>query len=348
MPVKGEHHDNFLTAQAAARGVLDREAQLCLFDRLDWFETLHRIALRDKPPLLIRAFEDESELWLPLMLESRRHAGALANWYNFSWRPVFRGCRDEVSKLALLRTAAQTLLGKATRVTLAPMPDEDHSTSMVVAAFEQCGWVVFREQCDCNHILSVNGRSFDQYWEARPSRLKNTVKRKGKAGIVSIRIEKDYTAESWSDYERIYARSWKPEEGSPEFLRQIAEREALAGSLRLGIAYIDGQPVAAQYWTVENGAALIHKLAHDERHMQASPGTLLSAALFQYVMDVDRVDIIDFGTGNDGYKAEWMEEVRPRFRLDMFWPNHPSNWPHIAIRKLRQWRQKNQEENPHV
>jgi hypothetical protein len=343
LPVKGEYHDNFLTAQAAARGVLDRDAQPCLFDRLDWFDNLHRMALRDKQPLLIRAFEDSQELWLPLMMATRGHAVALANWYNFSWRPVFGGCSDEVSKLALLRTAAVTVRTKANRLTLAPMPDEDRSASMFVAAFEQTGWVAFRTECDTNHILHVNGRSFDQYWEGRPSRLKNTVKRKGKAGVVSIRIEREYNAESWADYECIYARSWKPEEGNPDFLRQLAAREALAGALRLGLAYIDGQPVAAQFWTVENGAALIHKLAHDERHIQASPGTLLSAALFQYVIDVDRVDIIDFGTGNDGYKAEWMEIVRPRYRLELFWPNHPGNWPYIVKRKAKLWLANNRE-----
>ncbi len=340
LPVKGEYHDNFLTAQAAARGVLDREAQPCLFDRLDWFETLHRHALRDKQPLLLRAYEDDQELWLPLMFASRGHAMALANWYNFSWRPVFRGCRDEIEKLTLLRTAAKTAQQHVNRITVAPMPDEDHSARLMEAAFSQSGWVVFREPCDSNHILKVNGCSFDSYWETRPSRLKNTVKRKAKAGVVTVRIEREFSAESWRDYEKIYARSWKPEEGNPDFLRQIAEQESVAGTLRLGLAYIDGQPAAAQYWTVENGTALIHKLAHDERHMQASPGTLLSAALFQYVIDVDRVDCIDFGTGNDGYKVEWMESVRSRYRLEMFWPNHPANWLHIAIRKARQWRGK--------
>ena len=113
------------------------------------------------------------------------------------------------------------------------------------------------------------------------------------------------------------------------------EKETIADVLSKGF---DGKPVAAQFWTVENGVALIHKLAHDERHMQASPGTLLSAALFQHVIDVDHVDRIDFGTGNDAYKAEWMEAVRPRYRLELFWPNHPANWPHIAIRHLRAYR----------
>jgi Acetyltransferase (GNAT) domain len=336
--VKGEYHHNFLTAQAASVGALDRERQASLFDRLEWLETLHRMCLRDREPLLVSAAANGTSLWLPLMKAGGGHYVALANWYNFHWRPIFGGSYDEVARLALLREAASKLHEQARRLTLAPLPDEDHSATLLARAFEQAGWSVFREKCDENHILDVKGRSFDAYWQDRPSRLKNTVKRKGKAGVVTIRIERDFQAESWADYERVYARSWKPHEGSPDFLRQLAERESVAGALRLGLAYIDGQPVAAQFWTVENGHALIHKLAHDERHLAASPGTLLSAALFQHVIDIDHVDLIDFGTGNDAYKAEWMEAVRPRYRLEMFWPNHPANWPHIAMRMFRAYR----------
>ena len=341
MPVKCEYHDNFLTAQAAAAGALDREAQPCLFDRLDWLESLHRMALRARTPALLQAKGGDAQGWLPLMQADSGHWIALANWYNFTWAPIFAGADSEVEKLALLRALARLASRHARRLTLAPLPDEDGSASMVQAAFEASGWTVFREVCDQNHILKVNGRSFDAYWDGRPSRLKNTVKRKGKTGVVTIRIDREFSPENWRDYERVYARSWKPEEGSPEFLRQIAERESVAGALRLGLAYIDGAPVAAQYWTVENGSALIHKLAHDERLMQASPGTLLSAALFQHVIDVDRVSLIDFGTGNDAYKAEWMEDVRDRYRLELFWPNHPASWPHIAIRKWRAYRARN-------
>ena len=72
---------------------------------------------------------------------------------------------------------------------------------------------------------------------------------------------------AWADYEAVYAASWKPEEGSPAFLRALAEQEGAAGTLRLGIARRGGRPVAAQLWTVESGVATIHKLAYveDER-----------------------------------------------------------------------------------
>lgn len=338
LPVNGEYHDNFLTAQVAARGTLDRERQPCLFDRLEWLDQLHRMVLRDKAPLLLRARESKADAWMPLMQLGGGQYGALANWYNFTWRPIFGGHYDEVTKLSLLRRLAATARDRTRRLTLAPVPDEDGSASQIAAAFEASGWVVEMTECDENHYLRLAGRSFDQYWEGRPGQLKNTVKRKGRKGLVSTRIETVFSDASWADYERVYAKSWKPNEGSPEFLKQLARQESEAGAMRLGLAYIDGQPVAAQFWTVENGVALIHKLAHDERYLDASPGTLLSAALFQYAIDIDKVGEIDFGTGSDGYKRDWMEQVRPRYRIDLFWPNHIANWPLIARAHLRQMR----------
>jgi hypothetical protein len=335
LPLKGEYHDNFLTAQASARGNLDREKQKSLFDRLDWLDALHRIALRNRQPMLLRAHDDDADLWLPLMETGGGEYQALANWYNFTWRPIFGGAYDEVTRLALLRQVALRSQERARRLIVSPVPDEDGSASLLATAFEQAGWHVRMEQSDENHYLSVAGRSFDEYWQGRSSQLRNTVKRKGKKGVVSIRIESQFTEDGWRDYERVYAHSWKPHEGSPEFLRQLARQEGAAGCLRLGLAYIGGQPVAAQFWTTENGNALIHKLAYDERHNSASPGTLLTVAMFQYAIDNDRVLEIDYGTGSDSYKSEWMESVRPRYRLEMLWPNHPLNWPRILRNMIR-------------
>jgi len=53
------------------------------------------------------------------------------------------------------------------------------------------------------------------------------------------------------------------------------------------------------------------------------------------VIDTDRVALVDFGTGNDPYKATWMEELRPRFRLDCHRPGNPKSWPHLAKAALR-------------
>lgn len=139
----------------------------------------------------------------------------------------------------------------------------------------------------------------------------------------------------WQAYEDIYAASWKPEEGSPAFLRGFAEAESAAGRLRLGIARIDGTAVAAQFWTVEAGSAFIHKLAHREDAKVQSPGTALSAAMFEEVIDGDGVSLVDFGTGDDAYKRDWMEDIRPRYQIEALNPRSARSWPYLAKAALR-------------
>jgi CelD/BcsL family acetyltransferase involved in cellulose biosynthesis len=81
---------------------------------------------------------------------------------------------------------------------------------------------------------------------------------------------------------------------------------------------------------VENGTAYIHKLAHLESAKPLSAGTTLTAALFEHVIDRDRVEWVDFGTGDDPYKRDWMEQVRPRYRLTCWRLAEPRNWAAIG------------------
>ncbi|MBD3728558.1 MAG: GNAT family N-acetyltransferase [Sphingomonadales bacterium] len=251
----------------------------------------------------------------------------LRNWYSFTWRQVApEGPRGD----ALLAALARDLKAQAHRVTLWPVPDEDGSATRLETAFRGAGWNVTRTQSDHNHVLPVRGRSFAEYWESRPGQLRTTLKRKAKK--VEVELLTRFDASAWGEYEEIYAQSWKEAEGDPALLRRFAEEEGAAGRIRLAIARHEGRAVAAQFWTVEAGCAFIHKLAHLEEMKPLSAGTTLSAALFEHVIDVDKVDLVDFGTGNDRYKADWMEQVRPRFRLDCLDPRQPAAWPPLAKR----------------
>lgn len=329
--VKGEYHDNFADASAAA--AFAREAQPRLFDRAHYLAPLHAAAFADKPLRLLHVADGASTLWLPMVEEAAGQFRALSNWYSFRWSPIFLNTPAGPQQSALARLAADTLKARAHAVTLSPLAQED--AALLQAGFAAAGWRARVEQCDENHILRLDGRSFDDYWAARPGKLRSTVKRKGKSGSVEIRILTHYDEEAWADYQTVYTRSWKPEEGSPDFLAGLARAEAAGGSLRLGLAYIDGVCVAAQFWTCEHGEALIHKLAYDERHAKASAGTLLTHALFRHVIDTDKVDLVDYGTGSDAYKRDWMEEMRPRFRLTAIRPLHPANWPGMIRARFR-------------
>ena len=292
------------------------------FDRADWFALL---AERRSSTLVVLASDGEQTIALPLVRANGR-IEPLHNWYSFTWRPVGSG------NLTLLTSAARDLRSRAHRVTLWPVPDEDGWATRLAEAFRKAGWSVRSEPCDHNHVLEIDGRNFAEYWAERPGQMRTTLKRKGKK--VEVEILKRFDAMAWDAYEAIYNESWKPEEGAPDLLRRFAEAEGAAGRIRLGLARAEGVPVAAQFWTVENGIAYIHKLAHRESAKPLSAGATLTAALFEHVIDRDKVALIDFGTGNDPYKADWMELDRPRYRIDCLDPAQPRAWPALAKRAL--------------
>lgn len=324
-----EYHADLKEVQSDARlaALLSPGMQHAPFDRLAWWQGLAEHC--GLVPLLVVARDGDDAAVLPLQ-RVNGHLSGLANWYSFRLRPVSSPGSDAAG---LLTALARDLGRHAARVTLSGLPQEDGSADLTEAAFRKAGWIALREACDSNHVLHVEGRSYDDYLAGRPGPLRTTLKRK--TGKVDVRILSGFDADAWSDYEDIYGESWKPSEGSPDFLRGFAQAEGAAGRLRLGLAYAEGRAIAAQMWTVEGGVAFIHKLAHREEAKPLSPGTVLSAALFRHVIDEDKVDLVDFGTGNDGYKRDWMEDVRPRYRLDMLRPGAPQNWPFLARRALK-------------
>ena len=42
--------------------------------------------------------------------------------------------------------------------------------------------------------------------------------------------------------------------------------------------------------------------------------------MFRRAIDTDRVTVIDYGTGDDSYKADWMAERRQLWRLSAYDP----------------------------
>ena len=291
------------------------------FDRTEWYTLL---AEAGQVPLVARAEEGDSTVQMALTRANGR-IEPLRNWYSFTWRPLGADQR-------LLQQLAGALRSQSHRVTLWPVPDEDGSATRLERAFEAAGWRVRREACDHNHVLPVDGRSFAEYWASRPGQMRTTLKRKAKK--VEITLFDRFDPGAWEEYEAIYRESWKPEEGDPALLRCFAEQEGAAGRIRLGIASAGGIAVAAQFWTVENGIAYIHKLAHREDAKPLSAGTTLSAALFERVIDHDRVALVDFGTGDDPYKRDWMELDRPRYRIDCLDPRQPRAWPSLVKHAL--------------
>jgi len=296
-------------AQDAA-GALDRAAQPSLFSRLDWFRLLATHCPPRGKPLVVRARHGARRAWLFLAVVGR-NATAYTAWYSLRFDAIGDRAGGVMTSLAF----AVRNRGIA-RVELAPV----ETPAPLRKAFKRAGWLVFTRAKTGNWRIVTEGMDFATYWARRPAQLRNTAKRRAKAAGLEIEILDRFDDRAWADYEDVYRQSWKPEEGSFPFLRALARQEGDAGTLRLGIARKDGRPVAVQLWLVENGEATIHKLAYAEGAKAMSPGTLLGMEMFRRALDTDKVRLIDYGTGDDGYKKDWMAERRVLWQIDAYNP----------------------------
>jgi hypothetical protein len=309
MTVAVKLFDDLDAVEREAGDALSRASQPSLFDRIDWL----RLVAEHTPPegrlLAVQAQNNVAAAWLFLAKEGSS-ATAFSNYYCLRYGPVLKGEPDKVvdELAAALRKAG------VARLSLSPLRADDP----LAPALRRRGWITSFTPSGVNWRVRTTGMSFEEYWASRPSQLRNTVKRRARAARLEIRIHDSFDEQAWTDYESVYRASWKPAEGSPELMRTLARQEGEAGTLRLGLAYREGQPVAAQFWLVENGQATIHKLAYREDARQYSPGTILSVEMFRRAIDVDRAELIDFGTGGDGYKADWMSESVPLYTLTAY------------------------------
>lgn len=321
--VKGELLTDIASPSVDPTSQLTRNTQPRLFDRIDWLKRVLRYAQSSNTSLIVRAVSEGKLAWLFLKYLDNGTYKGLANWYTFAYRPIFAGDPDDSRKLLMLTAIAKRIKkmrNAPSRILLSPVPRADGSSDLLTRAFKRSGWVVFSAQVSTSWTAHVSGLSFEDYWAARPGQLRSTFKRKTGKTNFDVAIYDQFNEAVWEEFEAVYADSWKPEEGAPAFLRETALFESGAGCLRIGICRLDGVAVAAQYWTVERGTAYIHKLAHRENMRELSPGTILSTAMFRHVIDQDKVDIIDFGTGDDPYKADWMDARAPLDAIEAYNP----------------------------
>jgi len=294
---------------------LSRDAQPSLFDRIGWFRLAEKHSLEGKP-LVIQAANEKGRCWLFLDRDGSS-AAPLSNWHCFRYAPVFQG---ETSRALIAGLVDELDAAGISHVRLDPMQDDDTLASIL----REKGWLVSFEEVNESWYVDTSGMTFEDYWATRPSRLRNTAKRKAKKSSLKFEILDQFCAQAWDDTQAVFAASWKKPDGKPGLLREIMETEGKAGALRLGLAYQDGTAVADQIWTVEHGTALIHQLAYREDAKDFSPGTQLSVELFRHVLNKDKVDRIDFGIGNDAYKREWMTDREPLFMLTAYNPRRLS------------------------
>ncbi len=292
-----------------------------------WFESLVEYGLDEGQSYLLAGVLDQDTLvaMLPLMQCGIGHYRSLRHLYTSLYTLLLaETARQEI--LACLVQGLERL--PIYHLQLDPIAADERNLQRLQSAMESSEFTSHRYFSFHNWIHRLQGESFTDYMGTRPARVRNTIARKKRKlereHSYHIRLYTDQNLQqAIADYNAVYAASWKANELHEGFIDGLANNLSQAGWLRLAILYVEYQPVAAQFWIVANGKASIFKLNYNKAWKQYSPGSILMSFLMQHVIDNDKVDEIDFLTGNDAYKQDWMSERRERWRLNCINKTNP-------------------------
>lgn len=315
------------------QSLFEQAGKQSFFSSLPWFRTFVGHALDKRDHLRIYCAPDSpaetSESSVVLTTVHRavdtgvfkpRKLSSLSNYYTSLFNLVGNGAGTREGAVKLARAIANDS-PTWDEVELKPLDLDSPAFIALKEGLQSAGFVVQTYFCFGNWYLKVHGRTYAEYLEHLPSVLKNTLRRKKKKLEKSgrARIEIVTGGENLRSaivaYDKVYSASWKQPEPYPHFVPELISTCARLGALRLGILYFDGEPIAAQFWIVQNGAALIYKLAYDNKFTEWSAGTILTAALMEHVIDLDKVGEIDYLTGDDAYKRDYMSDRRERWGI---------------------------------
>jgi len=234
-------------------------------------------------------------------------------------------------------------------VELSGIPEEDSCFDTVRRAMEQGGLKYTEFFCYGDWYLDEIDFSGDEYFNGLPEKIRKDVlyckRRIEKMGKYEFRLIKgceniDYYMDLYYD---IYAKSWQKKEGiGPKFHRDLAKMALEKGWLRLGFLFFDDVPIATQFWISSNGTAFILKTAYDQDFRKYSPGKLLTSEMAKYAIDIDNVETIDYGQGDEGYKQDWTPRRRERKGIVGFNNNLKGKYLEILTNRVQPVVNKNQ------
>ncbi len=291
----------------------------------EWFELLTNTVVNNDQQVTWLVCTDQQgacHAVLPLWIQANE-LKSLVNYYTPIFEPIVLNtdtCQEPLKAIA--KTISQWPT-PWTACYLYPINHSQQVFDVLASAFKQAGLFVNDYFNHHNWYLPIKALSFEQYVQSRPSRLKNTYKRKSKKILnddqYQLIMYRDGTdlEKAIKDYNDIYHLSWKVDEPYPDFIPGLIRLAADKGWLRLGIMYHQGKAIAAHFWLVDANKASIYKLAYDPDYAKQSVGTVLTMWMIEQCFTHDAVTEVDYLIGNEPYKKDWMTECREFHGLEI-------------------------------
>lgn len=191
---------------------------------------------------------------------------------------------------------------------------------IVKGALKLAGFLTQWYDNSFNQYEKTEGLSYEQYFEKRSSNHRYNVRRRQrnleKIGNVEFCFyskgdDVGLFQKCMDGYILSSVESWKaPESMTSRGILDLIKLTAELGCLRLGVLFLDGRPMAAQFWIISGGVGHCMRLAYDEAYKKDAPGVVLTHLIMEHLLDVDKVSFVDYGYGDDEYKSKWMKDSR--------------------------------------
>lgn len=287
-----------------------------------WFRAFSKYVVHamGQPQWLVLSNGDSTMALMPMVARKIGRCHILQSMTNY-YCPYFDIIANDISRAELteeLIKRAKPIFDQYDRIDILPLIDEVKGRFLAAFNIDNFHCHQYRHSTNWRKLGITD---FSEYWSARSSKLRATISRKYRKLLKlehEIRIYSgDISEKALADYHRVYFKSWKTNEPHPAFIDAIVNQSNDEKSLRLGIIYIDKTPAAAQIWLVRSGTGYIMKLAYDPQFSAFSVGSVLSYKLFEHVIKTDGIQNIDYLTGNDAYKMDWMDSSRQIYGIEI-------------------------------
>jgi hypothetical protein len=246
-----------------------------------------------------------------------RRLESLANYYTSRYEPLTALPPEDATEA--IDALVGELFASATwdLVKLAPLYAEGPLLGALREAFRRRGCLTHEYFCFENWHMDVRALpDFAAYLESRGSQIRKTTARRVRqferdpANHFTVVTGGEELEPALAAYDAVYRRRWGKNEPFPRFIPGLARSAAEHGWLRLGVAWVGDEPAAVQLWIVKDGVAYMYKVAFDSRFGEMSIGSVALFKMIEHVMEHDRVAELDFLTGDDAYKRDWVSDRR--------------------------------------
>ena len=295
---------------------------------LAWYQNLTATVFADDEGVYIFSLRREEKViaCIPVLIRKGKlgfEVESLGNFYTTLYSPAVAPNVRYLDLVVLVKAIAKAF-EPLTSMRFSSMDPDSIGYRRLKNALHAAGFADFGYFCFGNWYRPQPG-DWKTYLAGLRGTTRSTIKRMSKkfsdaGGTLRIVTDATDLAEALAAYEQVYALSWKVVEPFPKFIPGLVNLSKDKGWLRLGVARLEGRPVAAQLWIVANGKANIYKLAYDEGFKAYAPGTVLTATMMEHVIEQDQVTEVDFLAGDDPYKRFWMSDRRERWGVIAYNP----------------------------